>query len=326
MSSIKNYSFITLFILTLFGNKLNSQIYVDNSPLPYQSYLYQEIEENVDQGLQYALEQLVTNNPYWNKLISENRMSVGLVDLRNKYDIKYASINGDEMMYAASLPKIAVLLTAMEAIKNKEIPYNASLKNDLRLMIAKSNNAATTRVIERLGFQRIAKVMTSDKYNLYDIDNGGGLWVGKKYAKAGKRNPDPLKGLSHAATVDQVCRYYTMLAYGKLVSPEYNKEMMGYLVNPELHHKFVNTLDQIAPDVDIYRKSGSWRNYHSDSVLVYGEDGRKYILVALIDDPAGGKICKDLVHVAESALGIDDIEPSTPIAGKVQSPTASPKF
>jgi beta-lactamase class A len=164
-------------------------------------------------------------------------------------------------------------------------------------------------MIEILGFEAIAKTLRSDKYRLYNKQKGGGLWVGKKYAASGKKNPDPLKGLSHAATADQVARFYTMLAYGKLVNPEVSEEMMEYMGNPELHHKFVNSLDKLSNDIDIYRKSESWRNFHSDSALVYGDDGRKYILVALIEDPAGGQICKQLVYSAERVLGINKNAP-----------------
>ena len=71
--------------------------------------------------------------------------------------------------------------------------------------------------------------------------------------------------------------------------------------DPALHHKFVNTLDKIAPKADIYRKSGSWKNWHSDSVLVWGPD-RKYILVALIDDSQGEQIVRDLVIPLEKAM------------------------
>lgn len=71
----------------------------------------------------------------------------------------------------------------------------------------------------------------------------GGLWVGKKYAQTGKRMPEPIKGLSHAATASQVCRFYYQLAMGNLVS----REMLEILVNPEIDHKFVNTLKKPCP-------------------------------------------------------------------------------
>lgn len=315
MAKFKLYLIIGFTILTALS-AIGQYTSEDNS-YPYNSNLYLEINDNRDEVLQRNLEKFIFSNKKWKKLVAQKRMSVGLVDLRQEQQVRYASINGDYMMYAASLPKIAVLLAAMESVEEECLAYNDALKKDLRLMIAKSNNAATTRVIERLGYDKIAEVMMKDEYNLYDKSNGGGLWVGKKYAKSGHKKPDPLKGLSHAATVDQVCRFYTMLAYGKLVNPEMNAEMMKYLKDPEINHKFVNVLSRIAPNADLYRKSGSWRTFHSDSVLVEGENGRKYILVTLIDSPAGGAICKHLVKQAEKALGLDkkdapDIQIATP--------------
>ncbi len=79
--------------------------------------------------------------------------------------------------------------------------------------------------------------------------------------------------------------------------------MLDIMENPELHHKFVNTLDKIAPEARIFRKSGSWKNYHSDSVLVWGkDDNRRYILVALIEDSAGEQIIRDLIKPIEKVL------------------------
>ena len=284
--------------------------------LPYPSTYYEEVDEKRDPKLQKNLEAMISRNPLWRKLVRKKRMSVAIVDLREMSNLKYASVNGRNMVYAASLPKISVLLTALEEVKEGNLEYTPALKKDLRLMIAKSNNAATTRVIEILGYDKIAETMTRNKYGFYDIYNGGGLWVGKKYAKAGKKNPDPLKGLSHAANVDQVARFYTMLAYGKLVDHDFNLEMMSYLVDPEINHKFVKSLNNLDADVDIYRKSGSWRQFHCDSALVFGEDDRRYIIVALIEDTNGGRICTNLVEKAEEALEIGVKHPYVPVVGE----------
>lgn len=265
---------------------------------------YVEIRNNIDVSLQASLESVIRKNKNWQRLVDKKLMSVGLVDLQNENSTRYAAINGKHMMYAASLPKIAVLLAAVEEIERGCLTLDKALDYDLRQMIAKSNNRATTRVIERLGFTTISEVLESDKYRFYNRKTNGGLWVGKKYAKAGKKYPDPLKGLSHAASVEQVCRFYNMLAHGKLVSEKGNELIMKYMVNPEINHKFVNTLNKIAPDAQIYRKSGSWRNYHSDSALVVDSNGRSYVLVALIQSPNGSQICKDLVYAAERALQI----------------------
>jgi len=73
------------------------------------------------------------------------------------------------------------------------------------------------------------------------------------------------------------------------------------MADPELHHKFVANLEKIAPNATLYRKSGTWKNYHADSVLVWGPE-RRYILVALLEDVDGEKIMRDLVLEADKLL------------------------
>lgn len=251
--------------------------------------------------LQSLLDAEINSNPVWKGLAAKNLLAIGIVDLSDLSDIKYAGINDTNMMYAASLPKIAILLAAMDAIENGELADTKEIRKDLRLMISKSNNQASTRMIDRLGYEKIEAVLRAPKNMLYDEEVGGGLWVGKRYASGGKRHPEPMKGLSHAATTRQVCSFYYQLAMGNLVSTERSEEMLEIMKNPDLHHKFVNTLDRIAPRADIYRKSGSWRNYHSDSALVWGPK-RKYIIVALIDNDFGEKIIRDLVVPLERVM------------------------
>ncbi|WP_408016430.1 serine hydrolase [Sediminicola luteus] len=269
---------------------------VDNSTIkPLQSLFSSRLQSN--------LEKQLMANPQWKRLIEQKKMAVGIVDLNDPNNAKFARVNGNYMMYAASLPKIAILLTAMDAIDKGELRETAEVKKDMRLMISKSDNQASTRMIDRVGYEKIEAVMTDPKYEFYDKQHGGGLWVGKRYGGGGDTNREPLKNLSHAATVTQVCRYYYLLANGQLVNEKRSKQMLNIMENPELHHKFVNTLDQIAPTARLFRKSGSWRTYHSDSILVWGnEPNRRYILVALIDDAGGEQIIRDLVKPVERAL------------------------
>ena len=253
-------------------------------------------------ALQNSLEQELNKVPAWKKLIAQNKMAVGVIDLSNPEEAKYAGINSNQMMYAASLPKIAILLAAMDAIEKEQLKETPEIVRDMKLMISKSDNHASTRMIDRVGYAKIESVMTDDKYKLYDKTYGG-LWVGKRYASGGPTNREPLKNLSHAATVAQVCKYYYLLANGKLVNNDRSKQMLDIMENPALHHKFVNTLDLIAPDARLFRKSGSWKNFHSDSILVWGKEvTRRYILVALIDDANGENIIRNLVVPVEKVL------------------------
>lgn len=254
-----------------------------------------------DTRLEARLRQKLNENAEWKGLIANDKMAVGLVDLRDMNNPRFAAINSNTMMYAASLPKIAILLSAMDAIEKNELAETPEIRQDLRLMISKSDNYASTRMIDRLGYAKIEQVLTDPQYALYDPNFGGGLWVGKRYAAAGERHPDPIKGLSHAATVSQVCRFYYMMIFGKLVSYERSRQMLNIMGRPELHHKFVNTLDAIAPQAMLFRKSGSWQNYHSDSILVWDKD-RKYILVGLTEASDGETILRNLVLSVEDVL------------------------
>ena len=85
--------------------------------------------------------------------------------------------------------------------------------------------------------------------------------------------------------------------------------MLDILVDPALHHKFVNTLDRVEPNAKLFRKSGSWKFFHCDSVLVWGDDpAHRYILVAMAEHENGEQIIRQMLNVAEKALDIQEAD------------------
>lgn len=260
------------------------------------------LRQLLNSDLQKSLEKHLKQHKVWARLIAKKKMAVGLVDISHPDNVRFARVNGNVMMYAASLPKLAILLAAFQAIEDGTLEETRKVSDDMRIMISQSDNPAATRMIDRLGLKKIESVLTDPRYELYDTRWGGGLWVGKRFAKYGKRYPDPVTGLSHGATVTQVCRFYYLLAMGRLVNRERSKQMLDILSDPEIHHKFVNTFDDIVPDAKLYRKSGTWKQWHSDSVLVWGPVWRRYIVAALIEDPNGEHILRDLVLTVEEVL------------------------
>jgi beta-lactamase class A len=221
-------------------------------------------------------------------------LSVVLVDISQIDRPKVAAVNGDLMLYAASLPKIAVLLAVFDRIAAGELVLDAETQELLEQMIRESSNSASTELMHRVGKEKIADVLLSPRYRLYDPRRNGGLWVGKDYARAGLWRRDPLHNLSHGATAMQVARFYYLLETGKLVSPEYSQKMKAILAETHLNHKFMRTLNDVNPDALILRKSGSWRTFHSDSVLVR-RGGRGYIAVALCHDPEGTRWLREII-------------------------------
>ncbi len=260
------------------------------------------LREAVDPALQAKLEAALSANRGWNRLIGREEMAVALVDITDPANPRFARVNGNSMIYAASLPKIAVLLAVEQAIGDGLIELTPQVETDLHAMIRSSSNTAATANIDRVGLAYIDSVLTLERYGLYDPEYGGGLWVGKRYAKTGPRLPDPIAGLSHGATVSQVSRYYYLLATGRLVSPKRSHHMLEVLVSPGINHKFVYAVSQRAPRARIFRKSGTWRDWHADSVLVWGPDWRRYILVSLVQSSDGERILRNLVPVIEGVL------------------------
>ncbi|MBN1783292.1 serine hydrolase [bacterium] len=255
-----------------------------------------------DPELQKQLDAALRKSSVWASLIRKKKMAVGVVDLTDPMRIRYARVNGDVMLYAASLPKLAILLASEDALENHVLEPSEEILEDMRIMIARSDNQAASRMIDRVGFKYIENVLRRPDLELYDTKRGGGLWVGKAYSRDEKRYPDPLMGISHGATVTQVCRFYYLLAMGKLINRERSIQMLQFLSDPEIHHKFVHTYDELAPEAKLYRKSGTWKKWHSDSVLIWGPGWRRYILVALVEDSRGETILRNLIPSVESVL------------------------
>jgi beta-lactamase class A len=230
----------------------------------------------------------------------KGRLSVALIDLSRPGKPRVASVNGDAMMYAASLPKIAILLAAFEKVARGELTLDQATEFRLGRMIKASSNRYATELMHQVGKEYIARVLLSPRYRLYDPKHNGGLWVGKDYAKAGLWRRDPLHNLSHGATAMQVARFYYLLATDNLVTPEYSRKMREILEDSELDHKFARALREIDPDAAVSRKSGSWSIYHCDSALVQRE-GHSYIAVALSESANGsqwlGRIITELDRV-----------------------------
>lgn len=252
---------------------------------------YPKLRERIDPVLQQQLEQLVRDKGM-QKAVAEERLAIALADITDLTKPRVAAVNGDVMEYAASLPKIAILLAAFVQIDQGKIELDEKLESDMTEMIRHSSNSAATRVLDLVGREKLLQIVQSPRYLLYDKRHDGGLWVGKAYAKDGAYHRDPMHQISHGITAMQGVRFYYLMETGRLVGPESTRKMKEILSRPALNHKFVKGL-RSRPGVKLYRKSGTWKQFHADSALVeYGT--RKYIVVGLAEDSRGGKWLEEL--------------------------------
>lgn len=255
-----------------------------------------EADARVQAALEASLKALALD-----AAVREGRLAVTLVDVTEPAAPRLAQVNGHRMMYAASLPKIAILLGAFHKAGERRQPLSDADIDELTRMIRVSSNTAASSALERVGMDYLAEVLQSRRYRLYDPALNGGLWVGKPYGPAPASRRDPLHNLSHGATAYQVARFYYLLETGQLVSPQASRQMKEILGSPAIHHKFVAGLEQVFPEARIYRKSGSWRTYHADSALVE-RAGRRYIAVGLANDPHGGEWLRRLIVALDGVV------------------------
>jgi len=246
---------------------------------------YPSLWDRHDPVLQKQLNRIMGTLGY-DRAIKDKRLAVVLVDITRLEKPRVAAVNGNTMIYAASVPKLAILLGAFVEIREGNMALDDATRNSLTDMIRFSSNRDATTMLNRVGKERLLEILQSEEFDLYDPEAGGGLWVGKEYGKSPAYKRDPLHNFSHGATAMQVARFYYLLETGQVVGEELSIEMKTMLGDPGIKHKFVKGLENY-PDVKIYRKSGSWRQWHGDSAIVEA-GGKKYIVVGLVEDANGG--------------------------------------
>ena len=247
--------------------------------------------ESHDRGLQEGLDQIVASLGL-RDAVREKKLCLTLVDITDPSEPRLAEANGNHMMYAASLPKIAILFAAFQDIERGRLALDPDLEVAMTDMIRVSSNEQATAVLERVGTDRINQILQAEPFRLYDRAVGGGLWVGKAYAKGTAYERDPLHNISHGATAIQAARFYQLLDAGEMVNPKLTTAMRAILAEPAIEHKFVKGL-KTRPNARLFRKSGSWRQYHADSALVENL-GHRFIMVALAEDAKGGEWLEQL--------------------------------
>jgi len=261
--------------------------------------LYPALRDSFDPALQSAVDTAIHQSGL-STPVGQGKLAITLVDLTEPDTPRVAAVNGDKMIYAASLPKIAILLGAFEEIERGGMALDRQTWADLREMIRVSSNSAATQLLNRVGKPKLANILRSPRYRLYDPSHNGGLWVGKDYAKKGVWQRDPLHNLSHGATAMQTARFYYLLETGRLVSPQRSQQMKALLGDSGINHKFVKGLAD-RPGARIFRKSGSWRHWHADSALIE-HNGFTYVAVALAESSQGGEWLSRLIGPLDDVI------------------------
>lgn len=249
----------------------------------------------VDEKLQRAVEDLDARLREQHGMTSEHT-AAGVVDLKSG---RVAMIHPDRIEYAASVPKVGILLAYFHLHPDAATTLDAETRHALGQMAKASSNEMAARFSREMGLREIQQVLNG--YGFYDAARGGGIWVGKHYGANSERIGDPVADHSHAATVRQLLRFWVLLEQGRLVSPEASRTMRDIFASPEIPHddiKFVKAL--AGRDVEIVRKWGSWQEWLHDSAVVTGPN-RHYVIVGLTHHAKGDE------YLVDFARGVDDL-------------------
>jgi beta-lactamase class A len=249
----------------------------------------------VDAELQSAVEQLDARLRGQYGMTAEHT-AVGVLDLKRG---RVAMLNPDRIEYAASVPKVGILLAYFHLHPEAATKLDPETRHALGLMAKASSNEMAARFSREIGLREIQQIL--NEYGFYDPARGGGIWVGKHYGPNSERIGDPVADHSHAATVRQLLRFWLLLEQEKLVSPDASRTMRDIFASPDIPHddiKFVKAL--AGRDARIIRKWGSWQDWLHDSAVITAP-GRHYILVALTHHPRGDD------YLTALARAIDDL-------------------
>ena len=221
----------------------------------------------------------------------------GVLDLRR---LRLAMIHPDRGEYAASVPKIGILLAYFHLRPEAATNLPNDIRHELGLMVKASSNEAAAKFSQMLGLREIQRVL--NEYGFYDAKHGGGIWVGKHYGVSSERYGDPVGDNSHAATVRQLLRFYLLLEQGKLVSAPASKTMRELFESPEIPHDNIKLVKALAyENVQIIRKWGSWEDWLHDSAVVR-DSQRHYIIVGLTHHPRGDEYLERIAQAVHRLM------------------------
>ena len=263
---------------------------------------YPDLRNAHDPELQKAMDKALgsSHSKFWSG-VRKKEFGVVVADVTDLHKPHVAWYNPNLMLYAASLPKIAIVLGVFVEIDRGEIKLDSETRNQLIRAIRHSSNRDATALLHKVGMERLAEILQDERYGkLYDQAHGGGLWVGKEYGKAPAWRRDPMHGLSHGASAMQAARFYYGLMTGTIIDIKYLPVLAEIFGSPAIKHKFVKGL-QGRKDVEIYRKSGTWRSYHADSAVV-ARDDLVYIVVYIDNHPDAGRGAVDGIKIVDDVM------------------------
>lgn len=216
------------------------------------------------------------------KSAASGTWSVYAKDLTSNSDI--ASVNADAKMQSASVIKLFIMATAYdEMAKGNMVPTEVS--SDIKLMITQSENYATNRMIDRLGFDKINNYIRSNGYTNTELN---------RYMLNSTANGDNYTSSKDAAKILENIYNH------KCVSYEASEQMMTYL---KAQGRTWKIPAGVPSGVQTANKTGELDTVENDAAIVF-KDNAPYVLVVMssgLSDTA--KARQNIVDISKIVYG-----------------------
>ena len=263
------------------------------------------LQELVDNAAHTAL------TKFADKKLTENQLSITLIDLRDPKHPVTASYRGNERIYPASVVKLFYLGAVHRWLEDKKIQETDELKRAVRDMIVDSSNEATQYVVDVLthttgGFELPPKEMEEWQYqrdavNRYYSSMGySNINVNQKTfcedAYGRERVSRGPKGENrNKLTTDATARLLAEIVTNKAVTPERSAQMMELLKRDysgtskdpdDQGHGFTGIALQGMTGVKLWSKAGWTSTTRHDAAYIELPNGARFVLVTFTTDHA----------------------------------------
>jgi hypothetical protein len=226
----------------------------------------------------YALKSRDANGKY--KKTCTSSYSVLLLDKKNNI-LDQAHFRENELNYLASIPKILILLGAMEKVSKGYLclddplsdyligeSQNQTVRHILESMIRKSSNLNASKSQQLLRGPKFGQVETGRIAEKYGFGKGK-LWVGRGYGPG----TYPGHKYNHEGTSKHIAKFYLKLAKEELPMSEEIYEIMAPTAFTKM--RFIPALlDNGFELKNIFRKTGTYtgKSFEGDSFLAIKDD------------------------------------------------------
>jgi beta-lactamase class A len=264
-----------------------------------------------------ALQELVneaartTLRKFADKKLTENQLSITLIDLRDPQHPSVASFRGNERVYPASVVKLFYLVAVHRWLEDKKIQETDELKRAVRDMIVDSANEATQYVVDVLthttgGYELSPKEMKEWQFkrnavNRYysslgftNINTNQKTFCEDAYGRE-KVSRGPNGENRNKLTTDATARLLAEIVTGRAVTPARSAQMLELLKrdfsgsskdNDDQGHGFTGIALQGMDGAKLWSKAGWTSTTRHDAAYIELPNGARFVLVTFTIDHA----------------------------------------